>query len=148
VTVRIVLRWLLAISYAAAGYFHIATPDPFLRIMPGWVPYEDQVVFWTGIAEFVGAAALVQPRWPGIRRAGAMGLALYALCVWPANINHMMIDLAHPGRGLGLAYHIPRMALQPVLIWLALWTGGVVEWPWRRPQPSASSSQSSSSARA
>jgi hypothetical protein len=27
---------------------------------------------------------------------------------------------------LGLGYHIPRMIAQPVLIWLALWTGGVV----------------------
>ena len=33
----------------------------------------------------------------------------------------MLIDLARPDHGLGLVYHIPRLAFQPVLIWLAWW---------------------------
>jgi len=45
--------------------------------------------------------------------------------VWPANIHHMMMDLARPDHGLGLRYHVPRMLAQPVLIWAALWAGGV-----------------------
>jgi hypothetical protein len=44
----------------------------------------------------------------------------------------MLIDMAQPDLGLGMAYHLPRLAFQPVLIWLALWTGGVTDWPWRR----------------
>jgi len=44
----------------------------------------------------------------------------------------MLIDLEKPDRGLGLAYHVPRMMLQPVLIWLALWAGKVIDWPFRR----------------
>jgi hypothetical protein len=31
-----------------------------------------------------------------------------------------------------LYYHVPRMLLQPVLIWLALFASGVVDWPARR----------------
>lgn len=27
---------------------------------------------------------------------------------------------------------IPRLALQPVLVWLALWVSGVTDWPFRR----------------
>jgi len=34
----------------------------------------------------------------------------------------MLIDMARPHPQLGWAYHIPRMLLQPLLIWLALWT--------------------------
>jgi len=60
-----------------------------------------------------------------------VALALYALCVWPANINHFMIDMARPDHGWGLAYHVPRMLAQPVLVWLALWTGEVIDWPFR-----------------
>lgn len=130
--IRRLLRWVLAAFYAFAGYVHIADPQPFLAIMPEWVPEPETVVFWTGIAELLGAAALIQPWSVKLRKAGAIGLALYAVCVFPANINHFAIDMARESGGLGLAYHLPRMVAQPVLVWLALWVGGVTDWPWRR----------------
>ena len=130
--IRAALRWLLALFYAVAGYFHVTQPEPFLRIMPDVVPLPEAVVLLTGIAELLGAAALAQPWSKPLQRAGGMGLALYALCVWPANINHFAMDMARPDHGWGLAYHLPRMLAQPVLSWLALWTGGVTGWPWRR----------------
>ena len=129
---RTALRWLLAVAYAVAGYFHLATPETFLKIMPGWVPAPEGVVFWTGIAEFVGAAGLLQPFSRRLRQVAGMGLAAYAVCVFPANINHFALDITRPDGGLGLAYHVPRMPLQPLLVWLALWTGGVTNWPFRR----------------
>lgn len=129
---RSALRWLLAAFYALAGYFHLASPAPFMAIMPEWVPWPDAVVFWTGIAELLGAAALVQPLSLALRRAGACGLALYAICVFPANIHHFALDMARPDHGFGLGYHVPRMFAQPLLVWLALWTGGVTDWPKRR----------------
>jgi uncharacterized membrane protein len=123
---------LLGLLYLVAAWFHLTAPEPFLRIMPGWVPAPELMVELTGLAEGMGAAALLQPCSPRWRQAGGAGLALYALCVWPANINHFAIDMAQPDHGWGLAYHIPRMFAQPLLIWLALWTGGVTEWPLRR----------------
>lgn len=120
------MRFLLAALYAYAGYAHIASPDPFLSITPDWVPFPGQVIYWTGIAEIAGAIALLQPWSDMLRKAGGIGLALYALCVWPANINHFAMDMARDG-GLGLAYHIPRMIIQPILIWLALWVSGATK---------------------
>lgn len=130
--IRSLLRWAFAFLYAVAGYFHLAAPQPFLSIMPTWVPAPEAMVFWTGIAELLGAAALIQPFSPIVRKIGAWGLAVYAVCVFPANINHFALDMARDGGGLGLAYHGPRMFVQPVIIWLALWTGGVTDWPFRR----------------
>lgn len=130
--IRTALRWLLALFYAYAGYRHIAGPEPFLQIIPDWVPFPEAVIFWTGIAELAGAAALLQPWSAPLRKAGAIGLALYALCVWPANINHMLMDMAQPDGGWGMGYHVPRMIAQPIIIWLALWTGGVTDWPFKR----------------
>lgn len=130
--IRTALRWLLALFYAVAGIFHLADPAPFLRIVPDWVPWPEQAVFWTGAVELAGALALAQPWSMGLRRAGAIGLALYALAVWPANFHHFMLDMAQPGQGWGLAYHVPRLAAQPLIVWLALWTGGVTEWPFAR----------------
>ncbi|SMQ69766.1 Uncharacterized membrane protein [Altererythrobacter xiamenensis] len=130
--IRAGLRIMLALFYALAGWQHIANPDPFLTIMPKQVPWPEAVVFWTGIAELLGATGLLQPFSTPLRKAGGIGLALYAVCVWPANINHFAMDMARPDGGLGLAYHVPRMIAQPVLIWLALWVGDVTDWPLRR----------------
>jgi uncharacterized membrane protein len=115
------LRGLLSAFYLLAGVIHLVRPAPFLTIMPAWVPAPEAVVLWTGVAEILGAIGLVQPFSPRLRRAAGWGLALYALCVWPANINHFIMDMGRADGGLGLAYHIPRMIAQPVIIWLAIW---------------------------
>lgn len=130
--IRAGLRWMLAGFYALAGAMHLARPAPFLAIMPPWVPAPEAVVLWTGIAELLGALALAQPFSLPLRVAGAVGLALYAICVFPANIHHFALDMARPDGGLGLGYHLPRMVAQPLFVWLALWTGGATDWPLRR----------------
>jgi uncharacterized membrane protein len=131
--IRAVLRWVLAVFYFAAGVIHLIRPAPFLTIMPPWVPAPEAVVFWTGVAEILGSAGLVQPFSRRLRQAAGWGLALYALCVWPANIHHFALDLARPEGGLGLGYHVPRMFAQPAIIWLALWVGECL--PLRRRLP-------------
>lgn len=123
---------MLAAAYGVAGYLHLATPRPFVVITPVWVPAPEMVVALTGLAELIGAAALAQPWSSSLRKAGGAGLALYALCVWPANFQHLMLDLARPDQGLGLVYHVPRLIFQPVIIWLALWAGEVTDWPLAR----------------
>ena len=131
--IRRLVRWVLAALYAVAAVAHLVAPAPFVGIVPGWVPWPGAVVALTGVAEGLGAMALAQPWSARLRRAGAVGLALYALCVWPANVNHLLIDLARTdGGGLPLAYHLPRLIAQPLLIWAALWAGEVLDWPFRR----------------
>lgn len=127
--VRKIFRMLLAIFYFGAGVLHLKSPEGFLQITPSWVPFAPEVVAITGIAEIAGAIGLLIPRF---RQAAGTGLALYALCVWPANFNHALNDIAIVGRDLGWWYHGPRLALQPVLIWLALWVGNVTNWPFRK----------------
>ena len=131
---RMGLRWLLALGYLIAGVAHLRSPGGFLQITPGWVPHPALVIALTGLAEIAGAGALALI--PRLRRAAGIGLALYAVCVFPANINHALNHVALGGRELGWWYHGPRFALQPVLVWLALWTGSVTDWPFaRRPEP-------------
>ena len=112
--VRTGFRWLLALIYLAAGIIHIRSPGGFVAITPAWVPSPHAVVFWTGVAEIAGAIGLMIPR---LRRAAGIGLALYALCVWPANLNHAINDIAIGGNRLPWAYHGPRLMLQPLIIW-------------------------------
>ena len=129
---RAATRWLLAALYLTAGYFHLARPGPFLGITPQWVPWPEAVVLLTGLAELSAVPALLQPWSKPLRRAAGIALAIYAVCVYPANVNHMLIDLAKPDQGLGLAYHIPRLLAQPLVVWAALWASGAIDWPWRR----------------
>jgi uncharacterized membrane protein len=126
---RIFWRLLLAIFYLLAGIAHLIAPGGFLAITPGWVPYPEFVVAFTGVAEIAGAIGLMIPR---LRYVAGIGLALYALCVWPANINHMVNNIELAGRTASLYYHVPRMMAQPLIIWLALWVGGVTDWPLHR----------------
>jgi uncharacterized membrane protein len=126
---RIAFRMILAIFYLLAGIAHLRSPGGFLAITPAWVPFPEFVIAFTGYAEITGAIGLMIPR---LRYAAGIGLALYALCVWPANIHHAINNVAVDGRTLSWLYHGPRFAAQPVIIWLALWTGKVTDWPFRK----------------
>ncbi len=129
----IFFRLLLAAFYLVAGVLHIISPDGFLAITPNWAPFPEQVVFVTGVAEIAGALGLLIPPTmvPNIRHAAGIGLALYALCVFPANINHAVNNLAIDGNTASWVYHGPRLLFQPVFIWWALFAGSVTRWPFR-----------------
>jgi uncharacterized membrane protein len=126
---RAVVRAVLAAIYLVAGCAHLLSPGTFLPIMPDWVPFPLQVILATGVCELAGAIGLLTSRF---RQAAGIALALYAVCVFPANIKHALLGLAIDGMQLGWWYHAPRLAFQPVLVWWALFAGGVVDWPWRR----------------
>lgn len=130
------LRGALALLYGGVGAAHLLRPELLMPIMPGWVPEPRLVILATGLCEIAGAAALLGQRW---RRAAAAGLALYAACVYPANLKHALEHVSVPGIPDSWWYHGPRLAFQPVLIWAAPYAGGLIDWPFRtkRPQNSA-----------
>jgi uncharacterized membrane protein len=77
----------------------------------------------------LGAAGL----WlPITRRLSGIMLALYAVCVFPANLHHALDHVTVPGLPSSWWYHGPRLAMQPVLVWAALFAGGVLTWPFER----------------
>ena len=123
------LRWLFGAAYLFVGIAHLRSPAGFIQITPGWVPDPPLVIALTGLAEIAGGIALAAI--PRLRKAAGVALALYAVCVFPANINHALNHIALGGTELGWGYHAPRLAFQPVLVWLALWLGGVTDWPFR-----------------
>ena len=101
---RRIARWLLIAFYAAAGAAHLVVTGAMVKIVPAWVPAPHAVVLLAGACELAGAAALATVRW---RRAAGWAFAAYAVCVYPANVQHAINDLGH-GTGLGLGYHLPR----------------------------------------
>ena len=123
---RAILRLLLAAIYLAAGGLHLAAADKFLVIMPPVIPFPRAVVIFTGLCEAAGAIGLVLK--PTRRLAGLM-LAIYAFCVWPANIYQALWHVRAPPLPDSWWYHGPRLVFQPVLIWWALFAGGLLDWP-------------------
>ncbi|MBA4042340.1 MAG: hypothetical protein C0474_11225 [Sphingobium sp.] len=120
---------MLALAYGAAGVAHLRAPAGFLAITPDWVPAPALVIAVTGWCEITGAVGLLVPR---LRWWAGVALAAYAVCVFPANIKHAVDAVPIGGVVLGPDYHVPRLLLQPMLVWWALWAGGVTDWPWRR----------------
>ena len=124
--IRAGLRVLLAAAFLYAGFVHVTRPGFFLPIVPGWVPHPRLTVILTGWCEMAGAIGLFVPR---LRRLAGVMLALYAVCVFPANIKHAL-EHVRVGHGmLGWWYHVPRLAFQPVIVWWCLFAGRVVNWP-------------------
>ena len=131
---RTMMRWILATFYLAAGIVHLAAAPAFLPIVPDWVPVPEAVILVTGLCEIAGAVGLMTRDWRWW--AGVM-LALYAVCVFPANIKHAVEGIRVPQLPSSWWYHGPRLAAQPVLVWWALFCAGVTDWPFRRrAQPS------------
>jgi len=128
-SLRTVLRLVMAAFFAGGFVLHMTAADALVSITPDWVPVPRAVVLTTGWLELAGAIGLMLPQ---TRRVAGLALALYILAVWPANIHQAIAHIVVPPIPDSWWYHGPRLALQPVLAWWALFCVGVIDWPMRR----------------
>jgi len=126
------LRLVLAACYYLAGVLHLTVSSDFVAIMPPWVPAPHAMVIFTGWCELLGATGLLIPK---LRKFAGVMLAIYAVCVFPANIRQAFDHIPFHGHVLGWGVSGPRLALQPFLVWWPLFCAGVVNWPFRGPRP-------------
>jgi uncharacterized membrane protein len=126
--VRTAMRWTMAGFYLAAGTVHLIAPDRFVPIVPDFVPMPREVVLATGLCEIAGGLALLTKR---LRWLAGVLLATYAVFVFPANIKHAFEGIHLPPVPDTWWYHGPRLLMQPVLVWWALFCVGAIDWPLR-----------------
>ena len=131
-TARGRMRWAMAIGYVGFGFFHLVASDRFLPILPPLVPFPIAVILFTGVCEIVGGLGLLVP---ATRRWAGGALAVYAVCVFPANLYHAYGHVVVPGLPDGWWYHGPRLLAQPVFVWWALYAGEVIDWPFSPHRP-------------
>lgn len=118
--IKAVFRILLGVAMIGVGVTHFTGPEPFVRMVPAFLPAPLALVYVSGAAEIAGGAGLFVPK---LRRAASWGLVALYVAVFPANLN-----MAIHGLPLG-DYHAPpfalwaRLPLQLVLIAWALWVG-------------------------
>jgi uncharacterized membrane protein len=126
---RLIMRIVMAAFFAAGCVMHFRATDSLVAITPDWVPYPRDVVYATGVIELIGAIGLLVPRlrwWTGV------ALAIYVIAVWPANVRHAFAHIVTPPIPNSWWYHAPRLALQPVIAWWALFSARVIDWPFGR----------------
>jgi uncharacterized membrane protein len=53
---------LLCLILIAAGLVHLLDPFSFINGIPSFIPFKLEVIFWTGILEFILAVGLILPK--------------------------------------------------------------------------------------
>lgn len=81
---KIASRYLLAAMMIYTGILHFVRPEPFIKIVPDWLPAHRALVAVSGFFEILGAVGLLIPR---VRKAAAWGLVALFIAVFPANVN-------------------------------------------------------------
>jgi uncharacterized membrane protein len=106
--------YIMILFYAGAGINHFVHPDFYLKIMPPWIPWHEELVFISGICEVLFALLLV---FPVTRRLGAYCIIALLIAVFPANIQMLLDHYRDNNPMIWLA--IIRLPIQLVLIWWA-----------------------------
>jgi uncharacterized membrane protein len=119
--VKKLLRGLIGMGMVAIGILHFARPEPFVRIVPRFLPAPLVLVYVSGFFEIAGGLGLL---WSRTRRWAARGLIALYLAVFPANINMAINEIQlTPGGDIPSWAMWARLPLQAVIIALVWWIG-------------------------
>ena len=116
---KIWTRFVLGVSFFGVGVVHFVTSDPFVSIMPPYLPWHLELVYLSGIFEILGGLGILLER---TRRFSAWGLLALLVAVYPANIHMLVNDVyieGFPKSRLGLWL---RMPLQFGWMFLVYWS--------------------------
>ncbi|MBL4635217.1 MAG: DoxX family protein [Kofleriaceae bacterium] len=115
------LRILIALVMTAIGLSHFVSPDPFVRIVPHFLPWPLALVYISGACEIAGGIGLLPRR---TRKLASWGLIALYLAVFPANINMAIhnIQLSEGGQ-IPVWAMWARLPMQALFIALVWWLG-------------------------
>lgn len=112
------LRIVLAVFMVTAGVLHFLAPEPFISIVPGFLPFPAALVYISGVLEIALGVGLMVPR---LRTLSAWGLIALFIAVYPANINMALTPVEMGGIPDVWWVHAIRLPLQFVLMAWAYW---------------------------
>lgn len=113
-----VLRVILAVCMVVAGVLHFAASDPFIRIVPGFLPFPAAIVYISGVIEIALGFGLLMPP---ISQITAWLLIALFIAVYPANINMAVNGIEIAGVPNTWWFQAIRLPFQFVLIAWAYW---------------------------
>lgn len=111
---KLVLLYIMALVYLAAGIYHFVNPKLYMKIMPTYLPWHLQLIYISGVIEIALGILLI----PESTRPTAAWLVIAMLiAIFPANIQMAVNFWNKNNPSLWIA--IARLPLQVVLIWIA-----------------------------
>ena len=115
---KLLTIYVMSIMYIFIGIRHFTDPQYFLDIIPPQLPSKLFLVYFTGLIEVVGGAAILAPK---TRKAGAYLLIFLLVSVFPANIYLYISEIPQNLLGISKMDALIRMPFQIPLILLAFW---------------------------
>ena len=113
---KLVARIFVTVWFVIGGVMHFANPEPFLRIMPPYIPYHLVCVYISGAFELLGAVGLwIKP----LRSLAGYGLMVLTVVVTLANVHMYQHPDLFPSIPEWLL--LVRFPVQAALIWLIWW---------------------------
>ncbi len=113
---RTAALWILAAFFVVAGLNHFLNPDPYLAMMPPYLPWPTGLIVVSGIAEIAGGLAILFAK---VRRLAGWGLIALLVAVFPANVQVALHGW--PGVQIPQWALWARLPLQGVLIAWVYW---------------------------
>jgi len=107
-----------SVFYVLAGVLHFVKPEPYLRIIPPYIPWHAAMVRISGAFEIWGGLGLLIPK---TRRPAAWGLVALLIAVFPANIYMATHRIVAGAASVAPILTWGRLPFQLVLIWWVLW---------------------------
>tara|TARA_B100001540_G_scaffold191345_1_gene168685 strand:- start:9 stop:461 length:453 start_codon:yes stop_codon:yes gene_type:complete len=115
---KLLTIYVMSIMYIFIGIRHFTDPQYFLDIIPPQLPSKLFLVYFTGLIEVVGGAAILAPK---TRKVGAYLLIFLLVSVFPANIYLYISEIPQNLLGISKMDALIRMPFQIPLILLAFW---------------------------
>jgi uncharacterized membrane protein len=107
----------IGVAMVFAGVSHFADPEPFVQLLPEFVPGREALILTTGVIEILlGAGLALARRW---RREIALVLVAYLVAVFPANVYAAVADVQVEGLGGGNNW--VRLPFQAVYVAWVFW---------------------------
>jgi uncharacterized membrane protein len=115
-TIKMFLKWILAIGFVLAGINHFINTQFYLKIMPPVLPAPVFLIYLSGVFEIILGVMLLIPKFS---RIAAWGLIALLVAVFPANIYMAMNTRLFTEFSPAALYL--RLPMQIALIVLVFW---------------------------
>lgn len=113
-----ILRWLATLFFVVAGLLHFIIPEFYLAMMPPFLPFQQFLIIFSGIAEVAGAIGIQIPR---LRKLAGIGLIVLLVGIFPANIYVAVANPIIPNLEYSVSSMWLRLLLQPIFIVWVWW---------------------------
>jgi uncharacterized membrane protein len=114
--IRKFLFWLMPPLYILAGIYHFINPEFYNQLMPSWIPYHFELIYSSGVIEFLLGVLLI----PKQTRIISAWLIITMLVVFFFIIHIPMTITFYQTHNPRLWIAIVRLPIQFYLIWWAL----------------------------